>query len=697
MSKSFDVNALEKQIARLFEAYTSLDGDESNNIDHLRSIARHLKLCSTVQNRDAIAVAGMQGTGKTTLIRNMYNIDDGILRISNERGEKIPVFITEKESFAEGQYSAIRWYVDDYGNYQKEDLDVDRLARFSARTDDTIYIELFVARKFFTHDNSSFVILPGFEKKDIDHFDDEYNRLMRVCLNFSRSLLLVVDDSNMANADIDTILAIARNSGFDGTNSIFAITKCDSSTNPNFAQEVKLNLNGILEEKNFTVSEYQIICCSDNFDKAKNEKWVGQIDLAIQSNPRFNFVEKNREYYRPIIDEIVSIVKELEMSFTDAYNQINIRDFQSPIHDELQEQYREFRAQMEQDLDRQAEVAISNIHKNIANSFASIDTKYLKERGFFGVKKSLKKRIENEEYVEARINDCFLDDNDNNIYYSCIANDFVEKGLYISDSIYEELPEPQASGVMTVQERETALALKEKKNQEAMLIKSFFSEDMIQPEGEADTVAIAKLITNELTTYYLSTLVVGEYKPDIKFPNITKIAKDLEKNMSDVNKLKKKTTTASIVPVLDIIDGKPDILKAISSSTVVQTLAKPLTALLATPAGPYIAAAVAVAAVASSVGILANNKNVDLRVSNIEAAKNACSNAVYKQRDEILAMYDSAFNKMLQEINRVHREKNHIGSKQRSLNNAKIALEEIKFICQDSYNQYAKYLESGNE
>lgn len=83
MGYFFDVKQLFKHIATLYNSY--LDIGQREQIDELKEIASNLELCSTVQNRDTIAVAGMQGTGKTTLVQSLYDIDEKILRVTQQQ------------------------------------------------------------------------------------------------------------------------------------------------------------------------------------------------------------------------------------------------------------------------------------------------------------------------------------------------------------------------------------------------------------------------------------------------------------------------------------------------------------------------------------------------------------------------------------------------------------------------------------
>lgn len=69
------------------------DPGKDNDMQHAARMARELmgsvrkiKLASLMYERTLICVSGMQGAGKTTLMKHFYGLDDDCLNISLERG-----------------------------------------------------------------------------------------------------------------------------------------------------------------------------------------------------------------------------------------------------------------------------------------------------------------------------------------------------------------------------------------------------------------------------------------------------------------------------------------------------------------------------------------------------------------------------------------------------------------------------------
>lgn len=677
MEKSFDVKALNKQIARLYEAYTELTEDGGHCIGALQSISRNIELAQTVEERNVIAVAGMQGSGKTTLVKNLYEIDEEILRISNERGEQSPVFITEDSSLKIGEYKAKRAYLESNGRVEIEDIDVDSVAKMSTKKGDTIYIELFVAQRFFDQGNSSFVLLPGFEKIDIDKFNEEYNRMMNIVLNFANSLLFVVDNQNIANNDINELIDMAKHSGFDDSNLIFAISKCDVSQNPLFKQEIKEHLIEVLTEESYKIHPNNIVCCSDGDNALENEEWIEQLGYAINSCVRDILIDKKRKYYKPIIDQIIAIVKQLDDEIKNASNQLKYSDYKSPINDHLQEYKEKYLTNIENGLNDCLAEAKNNICKKIDYTISHMDNSRLKERSFIVFKKSSKTLYENRQYVSNAINKCFYDDNGNNVYFSTIhnkicQNDFAPFGVDVS------LLSDITSAPQIKQGVETTALVEKKENTNALLSYYFNEKDLIQPVN-VEQKKCAQLVATGMTTYYLTNIATGEYNPDIKTSRVKKAAKDIEKRMSDIEPLKPALKASLLIPGIDLLDGVPNIISGVE-------------ALLATPAGPYVAAAAALGVIATG-GILLNNHNVDLQESTNIAAQNACANELCRQRDKIISAYTNGFDNMIDTIEEIYRAKHNIGKREKCLANADLALATIKNICQDEYNIFAKEIE----
>lgn len=688
----FNVDQLLKRIATLYNSYTFIQDKEL--IDELRDIAANIALCSTVQNRNTIAVAGMQGTGKTTLVQNLYNIDDKILRVSVERGEEIPVFITEREDISEGQYKATKWFLNSRGTIDEREIDPTDVARLSSTRNDeevVVCVELFVAPKYFSGANCSFVLLPGFEKKTREELDEEYNRLMKVCLNFSGALLLVVDEQNIANVDIDTIIGIAKDSGFKNTNSVFAITKCDGHIDDKYKNDLKAQLVKILNEKNFGVSENKIICTGTYPTQEENDEWIENLVDAVNGSERPVILERNRKYYKPIIDSIIQIVDDISASIKDEKNRLDYKDNKSPIYNDLIEQKEKIEEKIYNVLDSERIKASNEIDYKIDETWKTISPDLLKEKRLLVFKKKYSTIIENKRKIAQELQACMMTDEGQPVYRQRIVKEinsgkFGESMLLPSPSVSRQALEeaPNKAELMPIIQKNNLEIVDE--NRMKMIEYYFNKKELEMPVNQDhkelvdDNTKIAELLANSLLTAFLGALANDEEVVDVKTENFYRAAKNIRTGQ------KSKTPTGAISAVaigaLDLLDGKPDLIDGMKD------------VLLPIVSNPYVLAALAVGAGVAG-GISVNNHNFDICQSTCETAKIACKQQLCAERDRLFKIYSDAFNTMIDVINETHRAKFKIGDQQHKLENAEIALNEIKYICQASYDLYAKELSKG--
>ncbi len=80
------------------DSRTRLDDKTFANYNRrLLQATRKIVIANEFREKMIICVTGLQGAGKTTLVKNFFDIPDDILNISLGRGETMPVFICEKK------------------------------------------------------------------------------------------------------------------------------------------------------------------------------------------------------------------------------------------------------------------------------------------------------------------------------------------------------------------------------------------------------------------------------------------------------------------------------------------------------------------------------------------------------------------------------------------------------------------------
>ena len=201
----------------LYVATGSLEPDERNRIVNL---VRKLRITRELSDAYYIAVAGSQGAGKTSLIRTLYDLDQQWLADNNGRGERLPVFVLEKDGI--DSPVGCKLVVDDNAakNGRGEIKEVKLTAHeFRRMTDgegvlqDVLLLKLYVPRKYFLNGQAGFVLLPGYEA--ITEGNALWQDVMKHAVRHAMGGVLVTDAARIANGNQYEIKKDISN-GFSG-------------------------------------------------------------------------------------------------------------------------------------------------------------------------------------------------------------------------------------------------------------------------------------------------------------------------------------------------------------------------------------------------------------------------------------------------------------------------------------------------
>ncbi|MCD7855104.1 MAG: hypothetical protein LUG66_05770 [Clostridiales bacterium] len=298
---------------------TENDNDKSSmysNFSTLREICRKLLIAEVMEKRKIICVCGFQSVGKTTLMKNYYKIPDGIMKIDNSRSEKLPVLITEKAGVSKDAPKMYGWYFkkNDTGYEQKKrELDASQFKEASSgslnvdgETLDFIYLELEVAHMHTYSEAYSYMLLPGFERKN-DYWQD----LIDFSLKCGSAAVFVLEKHTLATEANKTEME-KRKKEF-GEKMIYVITHSDGTTDDN--KEAKDNL---IAEMKLEAYEDKVICSGIYSDKNKNKAWEDAMEKAIEKYITADTNYQKANYvYNIIVNDIKPIISELKQHFTD--------------------------------------------------------------------------------------------------------------------------------------------------------------------------------------------------------------------------------------------------------------------------------------------------------------------------------------------------------------------------------------------
>lgn len=258
---------------------------------------RKLALANELASHRVIAVAGLQGAGKTTLISTLYNIEGAV---TLGRGEVFPVFITERKDCKKTTYYEIS-IVKNVSSYSQEKKIINPddfviKAKGDSECSSTLYFEIEVPYQHTKNENISFMLLPGFENEK-----SSWQNLVDFSLNCSDSVLFVMTESLFADISNEKLLTKIRD---NFKNAIYVFSHSAS-----YSEEKKSDLATECIAKQGLKSKNQIIF-SDSYSEAeKNKEWITQLEEALDEYTNSaNCGFKSRKYIEDIVSDCRTIV-----------------------------------------------------------------------------------------------------------------------------------------------------------------------------------------------------------------------------------------------------------------------------------------------------------------------------------------------------------------------------------------------------
>ena len=158
MNLSIPLKNLEDKFRDILLQISKLDTD-SSEITNAISIYKKIRLTRLLNDNRFIAIAGAQGAGKTTLISQIYPLNDW-LEGNIGRGETIPIFIKEDVTLKSPQ--AYQTRINENGKEECLPCDSDKFKQLIKGNDkNLLLLELKVPSKFDMDSKTAWVLLPG--------------------------------------------------------------------------------------------------------------------------------------------------------------------------------------------------------------------------------------------------------------------------------------------------------------------------------------------------------------------------------------------------------------------------------------------------------------------------------------------------------------------------------------------------------
>lgn len=282
-----DYSRPEAKLARLNAVLIKLIGEveahqdlplenRSEVLTGLREVARNTMITSALFSSSLIAVAGPQGAGKTTLVKEIYGLSGGWLVPNMSRGEEVPVMIVEADvDSPEG----VVYRLDVTGGVVQivqEELGVEEWARSLKRpTSSTMIHELRVPASFFQEPGRGLLLLPGYE---VRKGEQPWQGLMRRALVASPGAIVVTDRQMLATDEADLLISDLRQACGDSV----ATTVCISRTESVSDAQMRADLVERAREV-FDVPSTQVVLTGAG--PGYIDSWRAQLLMAIDDQP----------------------------------------------------------------------------------------------------------------------------------------------------------------------------------------------------------------------------------------------------------------------------------------------------------------------------------------------------------------------------------------------------------------------------
>ncbi len=350
LKESMNYEILIKNLKKLIISYELLNIKDNNQLsDHLKDSYNKLFLYDLYNNKELITVTGLQGAGKTTLIKEYFNLPDDILPENNSRGEKLPIFISEDLIDEPQAFLYNVRNIDGEITIINEEIDINEVKTISMEPKENIdlWIEIKLPFEKIKNNSTKIVLLPGFEK----HKKDYSQKLLEFIVNISKTSIIVLDKNTYARKSSNIILKKIENT-FEGIKPIIAITHGDE--NPDENDNIK---SDIINELKIAEKNRVIVTGPKSLF---NDDWVEELTLLINAAYEANEYrfENRQSAIQEIIMDIIDTLSELKEVLDREEENISIDRIQDNLKGNFIE---EFKNEYERYLDKLEKVLEAKI------------------------------------------------------------------------------------------------------------------------------------------------------------------------------------------------------------------------------------------------------------------------------------------------------------------------------------------------
>lgn len=316
---------LSEDCERLLYFSEKLEGNDAGEISEcnlkIKQALRKIVIANEISDRMVVCVTGLQGMGKTTLMKNFFALDDDVMNIATGRGERLPLFITETEGITEIEMYTVglEKQEEGYDTVKKKVSSEEFVEASKGEEEDTaiMYVELLVPQRYTSDgDRISFMVLPGYEGKR-----DYWDKLVEFSVECSNTAVFVVDPRKISTEENESFMKKFQKKF--GADLVYAITFTDTEDEKG-KKELKTSLAQMLGLS--AGEENRIVCTGASPEPEKNKIWGRELcaALGVQYGVKQDYVEqKNRQYIGDIItNELKPIIAKILGVATDRTEEI---------------------------------------------------------------------------------------------------------------------------------------------------------------------------------------------------------------------------------------------------------------------------------------------------------------------------------------------------------------------------------------
>jgi len=241
----------------------------------LKDGLRQTVVAQMLADHFCIAVCGIQGVGKTTLVNELYDLKE-VLPHNLGQGELLPVLISEDGSIVGEPLAFVRRLfrdpVTEEINVEDVPEGIESVRERSRNPDhDDLLIHLKVPRRYDFPEGSGFLLLPGWQP-DVADLERQHS-LTQIALLSAARCLFVIDPSQTADKrqhDLDQKIKDT----FKDSEYLVALTHSDAYPDGNEG-----NCKDVAQR--FGISQERIFCVGTFADPGANDAWKKRVVRSV--------------------------------------------------------------------------------------------------------------------------------------------------------------------------------------------------------------------------------------------------------------------------------------------------------------------------------------------------------------------------------------------------------------------------------